>query len=611
LVPPPLRPPSGREYDPPAGPVSLEDAVAEVLTGPRSRAAVVGLLLDKAFGRWLIVLGIAAVALVLGYVGLTEYLSHPKVQGFGQGWADILYYDVQLFVLNAAPAQSAGPFPVALGIARFLAPAATAVATVETVRLLLSEQLRRWSSASASKHAVVTGDGPVAVELARKLRAEYRKVVLVSAVPARTEQIRRLRLLEVFGDPTDAGTLRAAGLRRADVLYACAELSTTNAATALRAREISQAHGRPLVTFAQVRDAEICTALKARRIGAEDDLRFRLDFFSVEDTAARVLLDKNPVTLGGARPAPVVIVGFGRLGRAVLREIARRPEPGGPPLRVRIRDASTETVSEFLDLFPVVRRNCSVTCDGDVPQRPSGEDTARIEDAALIFVCLPDSDDVLNAGLAAAHSLTARSGRVVVCLSEPSPFGAVLTGQRALLDDVEGRLTVFHVIEEGCVPGRIREDLVDQLARAIHQAYLDNGAARGDSPLRNPSMRPWEELPPDLRQANLAQAADIGTKLGLIDCAVIPESAVAPDFAFSEAEIELLAEMEHRRWAGERQAQGYVYGPDREGKQHPDLVDWQYLSDGAKDKDREAIRELPAILHHAGFQILRLPPRSS
>jgi hypothetical protein len=101
-------------------------------------------------------------------------------------------------------------------------------------------------------------------------------------------------------------------------------------------------------------------------------------------------------------------------------------------------------------------------------------------------------------------------------MSEPSPFGAVLTGQRALLDDVGGRLTVFHVIEEGCSPGRIREDLVDQLARAIHQAYLDNCAACGDSPLRNPSMRPWEELPDDLRQASLAQAADIGTKLELI-----------------------------------------------------------------------------------------------
>jgi hypothetical protein len=80
------------------------------------------------------------------------------------------------------------------------------------------------------------------------------------------------------------------------------------------------------------------------------------------------------------------------------------------------------------------------------------------------------------------------------------------------------------------VPGRIREDLADQLARAIHQAYLKNRAGHGDSSRLNQSMRPWEELPDDLRQANLAQAAHIGTKLDAIDCAVVPESA-APQFS--------------------------------------------------------------------------------
>ena len=56
---------------------------------------------------------------------------------------------------------------------------------------------------------------------------------------------------------------------------------------------------------------------------------------------------------------------------------------------------------------------------------------------------------------------------------------------------------------------------------------------------------------------------------------------------------------------GERKGQGYVYGPVREGNQHPDLVDWEYLSDSAQNKDRDAIRELPMILWRAGFQILR------
>jgi voltage-gated potassium channel Kch len=572
-----------------------------------------GVFPNRTLVRWLVVGAFAAVALVLGYIGLREYVSQqylsPKaVPEYGRGWADILFYDVQLFVLAAAPAGGPGPIPLPLGIARFLAPATTLAATVATVQLLLSEQLRRWAAARASGHAIVTGDGPVAAELARKLRAEHRTVVLVSATASAASGLaeaaggRDRRLLEVSGDPTDAGALRAAGLGRADALYACTELSATNAATVLRARELWQDQHRPLAAFAQVRDAEICAALRTRRIGAEDNLRFRLDFFDVEDLAARVLLDQHPVTADGAWPAQVVIIGFGLLGRAVLREIARRPRPDGSRLEVRIRGAGAESMREFLTLFPAVSRTCSVTMDGGATGRPGGGDPA------VVFVCLPDNDDALSAGLAAAHSLTTRSGRVVICLHEPSPFGAVLTGQRTVLDDEQGRLAVFGVIEEGCVPGRIREDLHDQLARAIHQAYLNHCAAQGDSPQRNPSMRPWAGLPDDLKQANLAQAADISRKLRTIDCAIVPESAAAREFAFTTAEIEQLGEQEHERWMQERQAQGYLPGPDRAARQHPDLVPWADLNENARNKDRNAIREIPSILQQAGFQIIRLPP---
>ena len=554
--------------------------------------------------RWLGVLAIAAVALVLGYLGLRQYLAHqPAPAAYGRGWADILFYDVQLFVFNAAPTQGPGPFPVTLGIARFLAPATTVLAGVETVRLLLGEQLRRWASALASGHAVVTGDGAVAVELARNLRTEYRKVVLISTSWATIAQARRYQLLDVSGDPTDPVTLRAAGLGRAVALYACADQGAANAATALRAREIAQASSRPLATYALVRDAEICTALRARRIGALGDPGFRLDFFSAEDTAARVLLDRYPLVRDGAPPAQAVIIGFGRLGRAVLREIARRPSLDGSPIGVTVHGGTPQAVADYLKRFPAIQRTCSVTHDGDPLTPPGGAGHTHT------FVCLPGNDDALNAGLAAADTMTARSDQVVICMNEPSPFGPVLTGKTGLLDDVGGRLTVFEVIEEACMPARIREDLVDQLARAVHRAYVDTCAARGDTPAVNQSMRPWDQLPDDLKRSNLAQAADIGTKLDAIDCVVTPESASAPAFTFAPDEIERLAQMEHQRWMRERQAEGKVYGPTREGNQHPDLVAWRDLSDSAREKDRAAIRELPAILREAGFQILRLPPR--
>jgi RyR domain len=68
--------------------------------------------------------------------------------------------------------------------------------------------------------------------------------------------------------------------------------------------------------------------------------------------------------------------------------------------------------------------------------------------------------------------------------------------------------------------------------------------------------------------------------------------------------------MEHQRWVHERKRRGDLYGPKRDAEHHPDLVDWQYLGESARDKDRDAIGAIPAILGQAGFQILRLlPPR--
>ena len=51
-------------------------------------------------------------------------------------------------------------------------------------------------------------------------------------------------------------------------------------------------------------------------------------------------------------------------------------------------------------------------------------------------------------------------------------------------------------------------------------------------------------------------------------------------------------------------------GPPRddERKIRPDLQPWDALSEADRDKDRNAIRILPVILHEAGYQILRLPP---
>jgi hypothetical protein len=172
---------------------------------------------------------------------------------------------------------------------------------------------------------------------------------------------------------------------------------------------------------------------------------------------------------------------------------------------------------------------------------------------------------------------------------------------------------VFEVIQEACMPANIRDDaFIEQLARSIHADYVAKSQARGETEAENRSMVSWEQLPRDLQDANVAQAAGIGAKLEAINAVVVPESAEASDFSFTPGEIDGLAEQEHKRWMNERIAQGWSYAPKRDNrrKTHPDLREWDALDEATQQKDRNAISAIPGILREAGYQILRLPPDS-
>ena len=119
----------------------------------------------------------------------------------------------------------------------------------------------------------------------------------------------------------------------------------------------------------------------------------------------------------------------------------------------------------------------------------------------------------------------------------------------------------------------------------------------------------WEELTEDHRNANRASADHMDVKLRAISALrVISKDMAAEPFAFTGAEVELLEKMEHRRWCTERWLAGWVFGPrDDERKYHPSLIPWEALSESEREKDREQVRNVLAVLSGAGFAIVRQP----
>ncbi len=144
----------------------------------------------------------------------------------------------------------------------------------------------------------------------------------------------------------------------------------------------------------------------------------------------------------------------------------------------------------------------------------------------------------------------------------------------------------------------------DALARLLHRAYREEIAT---APAEDPALRPWEELPEDLKQSNRSQVDAIVDKVTAVGHSVrASDGAVAP-FAFTDEEVEHLAEMEHGRWTADRLSAGWRWGPDKDidGKVSPYLVPWSQVPERIRKYDREFVERIPRLLASVGLEIVR------
>ena len=214
-----------------------------------------------------------------------------------------------------------------------------------------------------------------------------------------------------------------------------------------------------------------------------------------------------------------------------------------------------------------------------------------------------------NAGLAASLALVEATGRdcpVVFAVREQRSGPAALAGQAE-----EERLRVFGVLDSALTPELLVGGTNEVLARATHEHYLAAERGRGVTAADNPSLRPWERLPESLRESNRRFAEGIAAKLQLAGCVAVPRPLVALNgvpFEFDPKQVEPLARLEHERWMEDLQRDNWTAGPEKDPERltHPNLVPWDQLTEADRDKDREAVRAIPAVLARAGFEVVRV-----
>jgi len=159
-------------------------------------------------------------------------------------------------------------------------------------------------------------------------------------------------------------------------------------------------------------------------------------------------------------------------------------------------------------------------------------------------------------------------------------------------------------------------ELLEKLAVAVHQVFIEHMQAQGykygevtdEKAKIHSSLVPYDQLPEDEKEQNRDLVRDIAMKLAGTGYIMIPARSDEPAFEFPGAHLDDLAEMEHERWMQLKLDSSWQYAPktDKQQHLHEALVPWEKLSEEDKEKDRVMVRQIPDILAHAGYTIVRL-----
>jgi hypothetical protein len=558
------------------------------------------------------------------YESMTAAGEHPS---FG----DLLYRVILIFVLREGTVDP--PVPWQLDLARFLAPALAASATLAAVATLLRERLVTARARRFSGHAVVCGLGATGAQIAVILRDRGYRVVAIErdAANPRISVCKDAGAIVLVGDGSDMDLLRRAGGEKAAYLFAVTADDMTNSEIALAGRVLTARRRRDALTcFVHIHDQTLSGAVRRFAIAECNDGKFRLESFSIAERASSALLDAHPPfdesgKTASGRPR-ILVVGASDTARELIVEAARRwrKHRGGKShrLRVTVIDEDAEVrIAALKERYPQLNTVCEITTrsigleSAEFTRAEFLREGTRIgvhgETVTIVYVCVDDE----ARGISAAIHLRRRLGReqipMVVCLETDRDGFAGLLRPAGDGSAMYGQIDVFGLLDCLSDAESLLRGNNELVAMAMNADYCDYIAAEKGTRETRGAAALWGSLTPADRESNRQAAAHVGRKLEAIGCDLEP--LVDWDehpFLLTSVEVETLARMEHDRWWQWHTSLGWRQAPvrDRSRKEHPDMVPYDELSPETQEKDRVQVRRIPKILHELDFRIVRGRP---
>ena len=541
----------------------------------------------------LLALLLAPLSMALGFVG---YRNAPDL---ALSRSDALYAALQLFTVGGVIPTST---PWQLDLARFLAPVAVVYAAVVAVIALLRDRAQRLLvQAMARRHVVVVGLGATGSLVAQGLRMAGERVVVLE-IDRRSTRIAAARsagVRVVVGDGTSAAHLARTKIHRARHVIVLSADDSRNLEIAAVAREVLERHRATGTTMhVAIGGSELWKELDRLRLSMHSP-GVNTEYVNLDDRTALRLLTSAEAGNGGRRLDWVLVDGDTTVATRVVAHVVRRALLAGVRPRVDL-SGGADTAADLLNRLRADEPWCEEFADirtlpSTGPERGAG--------APLAVVCLVEADAAaITRGLVLARRMPGT--HVVIGVyrprSEQTLEAAGPLGQQVHLVPAKFEALGTELLNRSST---------ELMARVRHEDYVAREAAKGATPGTNPSMVAWEALPESLQQSNRAFAEAVGQAIGKLHGELVPLGGPVADNALPVPPHVLneLARGEHDRWVSSLQRDGWRHttGPkDPQARLHPLLVPWEELSEGEREKDRDAFRVLPHMLARIGYALV-------
>jgi RyR domain len=562
-----------------------------------------------------------AVALSLGFWGWM--IEKPPADYWGV--LDNLFRTAQLITLQFPDLR--GSPPLVLQIARLAVPLVAVLASFQVLIAAVTRPARLALLPRISDHIVVCGSlqggslGMTENALSALVGRGRQIVVVMPKISSQQRNIlESIGLTVVDGDPLQSATIKSLHLSRAAALFVLGEDDIANlniAMAALSALDVRPAGFSPLVLAVKIEREELATELDATLDKLSQRYGVRYHRLSPSRECVRLELARFAPALLKTKThkvSHVLMVGLAGDWRQIVAQIvvACQDNPDNRPV---LTFAVDQPEAEALERWRKARPELNLVAEIAVLPRdtdaalPSSEVCGPWRNSyppPQLAVVLRDDANAIASALALRRPGNGLGTETVPILVHQAKDDRLLTnlagmqvGDRNLKDLVAiGGLVRAETIE------RILDRKGDEMAIALHAHYL--AAAKSLGVHSTAAIEAWDYLPENLRNANRSSVEHAPILLAAAGYRMLAKPGIQSALP-SDADLELMAKVEHRRWMADRIERGWRFAQTRDDSLmlHPDLIPYDALTENGKQKDRNAVRTLSSIMKNQGIAIVR------